>query len=220
MKRLFLNVITVAAITACGNGTTKQAGATATNPSDGVNSDSGTFPSLSAKNAADLPKCTDAINGALAYATEEETFYHCDNGDWAQLNIKGKDGADGKDGTDGTNNRMIASIHCSGLLDGTSLYFYYNASLMASGDVFANGSINDAYLQVYGSSYFSAQQNGAATASVLITDDQLGAANSGFWEIQLNRQTLVTSIDYHDTDATNGILSWVMTPDKCLSNQY
>jgi len=211
-------------VTGCGNDSNKPAGETATAPSDaGTPGDSNNFPSFHAKDVASLPACNETISGALSYVSSEKAFYTCDAGEWAVIEIKGedgKDGVDGKNGADGTDNRIVASIHCSGALDGTSLYFSYNASLMASGDVFANGSIIDDYFEISRSAFYSVQQVGATTAAVILANDQSGTANGGWWRLELDRKTLITSITYFDDEVVDGEISWVMTPDKCINNEY
>jgi hypothetical protein len=58
------------------------------------------------------------------------------------------------------------------------------------------------------------------TAPVLLGLDVQGAANYGFWRLELNRTTLVVTITYTDADLVGGTLSWTMTPDKCVLNNY
>jgi len=39
----------------------------------------------------------------------------------------------------------------------------------------------------------------------------------------LDRTTLVTTLEYHDTEQTTepgGVRTWLMTPDKCVLNSY
>lgn len=69
-------------------------------------------------------------------------------------------------------------------------------------------------LQVSAASIFAPTQVGWATAPVLLRFDDTGAANSGFWEISLNRETLVVTIDYNDLDLAGGRRTWTTTPDK------
>jgi hypothetical protein len=60
--------------------------------------------------------------------------------------------------------------------------------------------------------------HGAVGAS--ITFDATMNANAGWWDVRLNRTTLVVTIDYNDTDVMGGKRSWTMTPDKCVVNKY
>ncbi len=48
-----------------------------------------------------LPECDDARDGQLAYARAEKTFFVCDRGDWAEIDLRGQAGKDGRDGKDG-----------------------------------------------------------------------------------------------------------------------
>ncbi len=128
----------------------------------------------------------------------------------------GEDGANGVDGVDGIDNRITASIYCGGLLASTTINFAYHAALTEAGDIFASGSISTVGQEVGASSYYAAGQNGAATAPVLFTGDVLGAANSGWWQIGLNRTSLITTIAYNDADATGGQDTWTMASGDCV----
>lgn len=55
---------------------------------------------------------------------------------------------------------------------------------------------------------------------MFITFDLLGAINGGWWQLSLNRTTLVVTIENNDIDAPGGKNTWLMTPDKCVLNRY
>lgn len=54
---------------------------------------------------SDLSECNDQTKNWLVYVKDEEAFYTCDQGEWAQVEIKGRDGSNGKDGENGTNGK-------------------------------------------------------------------------------------------------------------------
>lgn len=179
-----------------------------------------------------LPPCDGPAESSLIYVVAESAFKVCQAGTWTAIDIKGakgdsgaagKDGAagtNGTDGKDGTDNHIVASILCTGSLENTALYFSYSAALMASGDVFAEGSIADGNIEISGSKFYSSQQNGALTAAVLFNDDFVAPYNGGYWSIKLDRGTLVTTIVYSDVDAVGGGSVWTMDPTACVANKY
>ena len=128
----------------------------------------------------------------------------------------GEDGADGLDGADGADNHITDSIYCTGLLESTTINFTYHAALLSSGDLFVSGSIRTVGQEVGASTYYSAGQNGALTAPVIFTGDVSGNANSGWWQIALNRTTLVTSITYNDVDVSGSQDVWTMPSSSCV----
>ena len=98
--------------------------------------------------------------------------------------------------------------------------FGYRADQFISGNVFASGYIASLSSSASNAVFYAPAQNGFVTAPVIVVFDVQGAANTGFWQIQLNRSTLVVTITYNDVDVVGGTLSWVMTPDKCVVNNY
>ncbi len=242
ITRNLLAIATTIVLTACGqanfgggesdsgsdsakDGETSQTGSEPTTRSFSVVVDAGQQP----------PACDAAAANSLIYEVASSSFKVCKDGAWAAIDIKGtkgdagapgavgtsgSDGKDGKNGKDGTDNRIIASIGCDGSLENTSLYFSYSAALMKSGDVFASGSVRDGNIEISGTRFFSSQQNGATTASVLFNDDFVAPYNGGFWSIELNRTNLVTTINYIDSDAIGGGSTWTMDPVACVKNEY
>jgi hypothetical protein len=134
----------------------------------------------------------------------------------------GAEGPAGKDATgavaDGA--KIVRSISCNGNLDGTPLQAFYSVAIEANGTVFASGSVRDASIGASETAVFAPNQNGAATAQVLVSLDALGPANNGYFSIALNRETLVATVVYKDADASGGEDSWTMQPTACVSNTY
>ena len=112
---------------------------------------------------------------------------------------------------------MTSSIFCTGDLEDTEMSFHYTVAQFALGDVFVSGGIFGEYTEVTNSTMYSLYQNGYHQAPITFTHDSLWDHNGGFWEISLDRGTLVTTIDYQDID---GDVSWEMVPEDCVVNTY
>jgi hypothetical protein len=128
----------------------------------------------------------------------------------------GKDGKNGSNGKDGTDNRIIASIHCSGKLQGWQVNVMYDVSVLASGDVYAYAATSNSLQQIGASVFYSVKQVGANSAAVIFTDDYEKPSVASWWEVSLNRDTLITTVKYHSSTTT----TWTMTSDKCIKNSY
>lgn len=185
------------------------------------------YNAYAAATTADLPECNEARKGQLFYVEADKQFRVCRASWWQVIDLRGPTGpsgptgAAGKDGQDATASSLVASsLYCSGQLEGTPLWFKYQAVVLKSADVFVNGGILDGLIEISGTAFYAKQQNGALTASVLFQDDLLGSANAGYWEIFVNRTTLVTSIVNYDSDAPGGKNTWTMTADRCVLNTY
>ena len=120
-------------------------------------------------------------------------------------------------GADAVPNVMTSSIFCTGDLEDTEMSFHYTVAQFALGDVFVSGGIFGEYTEVTNSTMYSLYQNGYHQAPITFTHDSLWDHNGGFWEISLDRGTLVTTIDYRDID---GDVSWEMVPEDCVVNTY
>ena len=116
--------------------------------------------------------------------------------------------------------RITGSIYCGGSLQGTNIWFAYWAAQYANGNVFTSANISGPSNQASGALTYAPTQNGYTTAPVTMTYDSAGTANGGWWQLSLNRVSLVVTIDYHDTDVDGGLMTWTMTPDKCVVNTY
>jgi hypothetical protein len=92
----------------------------------------------------------------------------------------------------------------------------------SGGAVFASADVRDVALQSSNARIFAPAQVGWATAPVIVTFDVQSPANGGWWQLSLNRMTLVVTIEYNDVDLPDvgDKRSWIMTPDKCVSNTY
>lgn len=140
----------------------------------------------------------------------------------------GKDGAAGANGTNGTDNRFVAGILCMGTVTGLTgasaalngVGIVYRAVLTYVGDVLATAEVDNGSFQVSGTSFYSVQQNGASTASVVIVAD-VSTANGGFWDISLNRTTLVTTVVYTDSSlAADSPVTITFAANACTSQSY
>jgi len=131
-------------------------------------------------------------------------------------------GTAGTNGVDGIDNSAIAGIYCFGSLENTSLFATYSATQLNSGDVIASASVADSYVEVSKTVYYSSLQNGYTNAPVVFTFDVGGDFySSGYWYISLNRNTLVTTLTYTDTDTNNGDpMNWYWAADQCTVNNY
>lgn len=130
---------------------------------------------------------------------------------------QGEMGAPGAPGDDG---KISASIRCFGGLEGTDLAINYDAVQFSSGYVFASAMVTGPAFQSSGAVFYAPTQAGWATAPVTIVFDVFGTANAGWWDISLNRQTLVVTAKYTDSEVSGGMNSWATTPDKCVLNQF
>lgn len=163
--------------------------------------------SMLVQDAAALPTCTPEAEGWLVYVKAEAKFKACLAGAWTDIDVAPKP------------TKIGASIFCGGSLEGTAVWFSYSVAEMTTGDIFVSAAIKaDAYKQTSSTSFFSAQQVGAATAAITIQDDQIGDDNAGYWTLQLDRKSLITTIVYKDADL--GEQTWTMQPSACVLNAY
>jgi len=139
------------------------------------------------------------------YISETRELQGCDGATWTPLDLGG---------------RIVASIFCQGDIPNSNLDVAYSAALTSSGDIYVSGSVHSPGQQMSTTSIYSAKQNGATTASVIISFDVAGAVNGGWWKLSLDRQTLVHTAEYNDTDVSGGKSTFTLTPDKCLKNTY
>ena len=136
----------------------------------------------------------------------------------------GKDGAQGiagPQGDAGAGAAVLDSIFCNGGLNGATGYvFNYHAVQFGSGVVLASGGIADEAVETDSTAIYAPTQNGWQTASFLVEHDAYAPVDGGWWELGLDRSTLVVSIVYHDVDLAGGQMTWTMTPDKCIKTTY
>lgn len=199
---------------------------------------------LVVQDPAGLPACDGASEGRLAYVKADSKFRACGGGTWTEIDLKGPKGDDGEAGTpgapgepgsdgangadgaigatgkDGVDNHIVAGITCVGPLEGTTLYLRYHAAQLSSGDVLSTAALSNPTLQASGTSFFSFKQNGFVSAPVSFTFDVEGASNGAYWTISLDRETLVVTARYIDSDLVGGEAFWNMTPDKCVVGEF
>jgi hypothetical protein len=120
----------------------------------------------------------------------------------------------------GDPSRITGSITCTGSLSGQPYSFTYSVDQFANGNVFASGDIANSSIQASNAVMFSPNQTGYATAPVQVLFDAQAPADSGWWLLSLNRQSLVVTITYNDTDLPSGTMAWTMQPSQCTSNTY
>lgn len=118
-------------------------------------------------------------------------------------------------------NKIVKSIYCSGDLLGTvNLSVTYQVDIFESGDLFAAASVYGPTVEISASIMYAKMQNGSDTAPVIFTYDCSGTSNGGWWEMWLNRTTLVSYVVYTDNDVTGGQSSWTMPSSECTVNNY
>ena len=119
----------------------------------------------------------------------------------------GTNGTNGATGASGTNNRIVTSIGCSGTISGLTsnagtalngLEVKYTASVTSSGDIFVKGSVSSSSMEIGGSAFYSVNANGASTGPIIFTADY-ATASWGYWNITLNRTTLILTATYTDS---------------------
>ena len=71
-----------------------------------------------------------------------------------------------------------------------------------------------------GTSFYSPVQNGYNDAAVIFTWDAYGAATGGWWQMSLDRTTIVASVTYHDSELSDGSDTWTISAASCVANAY
>ncbi|MCC6137307.1 MAG: hypothetical protein IT287_01645 [Bdellovibrionaceae bacterium] len=115
-----------------------------------------------------------------------------------------KSGAQGPAGQNG--GKIVSTINCLGIVTGLSggastlngLEIKYNAVLTNSGDVYATASVSDEVSQDSSTAFYALGQAGATNGAVDIISDYHGTADAGAWQISLDRNTLITTVQYDD----------------------
>lgn len=189
-------------------------------------------------NGADGTSCsvTDNGDGTATIACNDGTEATVSSGATGPRGTDGEDGATGPSGATGATGpagatgaagsdaeatRIIESFFCGGTLESfPDLRFSYNAVLMSSGDLFVAGEVYDLFRTSSNVAFYSPSQVGYATASVTITFDFDGSTDGGWWQIYLDRGTLVTVIEYHLTNGGPVAATWTMQPGACVHNFY
>ncbi len=114
-----------------------------------------------------------------------------------------------------------ADLYCGALFDNTNYSFDYWVTVMTDGTVFASAAINRRDFGVSGSRVYAPNENGALNASVTVRFDAAGDPNFGWWQVRLDRESLVIQIDYNDLDLVNDQTTWTLQPNEnnCVINQ-
>lgn len=136
--------------------------------------------------------------------------------------LKGERGEPGDPGAPGAG-KIVSTINCHGTVSGVGgpgasdlngLQVEYSAVLTAGGDVYSTGNVIDELQQVSGTNFYAAGQAGSETANVLVTYDVHGTLDGGVWDINLNRQTLITTAIYDD-DSLPAPVTMTFTASAC-----
>lgn len=173
---------------------------------------------LAAASTADLPTCTEEIKGQLAYVIGDNAFQYCKDGtDWTKIDISTQvptpEAAPEPE-------RIVSSIYCTASITDANnepVSIYYNAAIMTSGDVYANGTISHPAGDFSGSEFYSTKQVGAASGAVIIGADGIGTDNFGYWVLSVDKD-LKLEAQYKDQDVSGG--SQTMTFDTCKVSEY
>lgn len=137
--------------------------------------------------------------------------------------VKGPKGEAGASG----GGRITSTLNCGGTISGlvgpasalNGLEVEYDAVLTAGGDVYSTARIIDDLTQTTSTHFYADGQAGSTNASVIIVADYHGVANGGFWEVSLNRSTLITSIDYTDA-SLGGTVSMSFSASACTIQNW
>lgn len=202
-------------------------GSDGANGADGANGVDGAD-GADGKNGEDGSSChvTDNGDGSATIACDDGSEAVVSDGRDGTDGENGSNGADGEhgengvDGDDAAATRISESYFCTGGLEDTALRFTYNAVLLSSGDLFVTGSVNGALNSATDTKYYAPNQTGYETASVSMRYDQDGTADYGWFSLSLNRGTLVTVIEYHESDPGPVAATWTMQPTDCVHNMY
>ncbi len=176
----------------------------------------------------------------------------CDDGSEASLTDgqDGRDGADGKDGEpgqDGTNGadgetgpegvpgergadgdpapatRVVESFSCGGRLEGRN-QFTYDAVLWSSGDLLVTATVSSLATSASRTELFTPDQKGYETGPLSVDIDTDTTADGGWYDLLLDRTTLVTEVTYHSTSRAlpegTVLPKWTFQPTVCKHETY
>lgn len=137
----------------------------------------------------------------------------------AQDGAVGATGATGAAGSSAAATAMTGKISCYGTLSNTTpaVSVKYEVAQFSSNFILATASVQNQSIQSTGSEFYATTETGYSYALVQLIFDLTGSANSGYWNIWLNRSTLVATVEYHDADLPNGTLTWSISADKCYN---
>lgn len=147
-----------------------------------------------------------------------------DRGPAGKTGPAGEDGADGADGDPATATTVIESFSCSASLDGSkpALSYSYNAVLWSSGDLFVAGTVRDSKDGKSNSVIYNPTQEGYKPASVVVSYDYDGTPNGGYFNLWLDRTTLVSHVEYVAAAGSFAAEAWTLQPESeaCVHNIY
>lgn len=132
----------------------------------------------------------------------------------------GETGEGGTDTTGGEATRIIESFFCTGGLEDTQVGFSYNAALLSSGDLIVVGAVDSPLNSASVTRFYTPAQIGYETATVVMRFDIDGTADGGWFRLSLDRSTLITVIDYYETDGGALAATWTMSSDVCVHNFF
>lgn len=98
--RVFLVTLAITLLSGCGDD--QSAGGAKSTQDDKESRSKPKLQSIALDSVDELPSCDDANDKQLAYIIDTEVFYSCDDGQWVEVEIKGKDGKDGAQGVAGS----------------------------------------------------------------------------------------------------------------------
>lgn len=200
---------------------------------------------------SEIPPCDNTRNKQLIFITDVKEFRACDKGSWNKIDIKGDQGIagakgdkgdqgvagakgdkgeqgvpgdKGDKGINGNDNKVVATLYCSGTTSGSTysalngVKIAYWATVTSAGDVWANAEVGANGVDYTSSSrFYSSSQVGANTASVQISTDWYTPFNNGgWWNVSVNRNTGVASVNYNDSVSE----FWTFSASACTIQNY
>jgi hypothetical protein len=111
--------------------------------------------------------------------------------------------------------RIIQTYRCSGQIETTGIYYEYQAQITNAGDVLVQAVIQDAYQGISSSVNYGSGQAGAKFGFVSVSFDLRGANGGGYWEVSLNRSTLVPVITYNDVEFNPAVDTFTIPASNC-----
>lgn len=166
--------------------------------------------------------------------TEEVLICNGQPGETGEQGPRGEAGPQGDAGSQGPQGEpgqpgepgigvVAATLYCgAGLENLTDVRFYYYATVFSDGTVWAAAEVTDGVNSASGSNIYAPSQVGASSASVITTFDIVAPTRHGFWNISLDRTSLVVSVVYTDVDVTGGKMAWTLDSSLniCVVNAY
>lgn len=153
-------------------------------------------------------------NGSLEAAEVKSTDYVCN-------------------GLAGSDNHISSSINCGVTISqaaatakdltipATGIALSYKASLTNYGDIFVTGAIANGSNQIGRDAVYANGQAGSDTGWVRVADDRYNTSSFGYWQIELNRDTLILTATYTDSELpTTGTRVFTFVASSCTKESY